>query len=379
MRRRISDFLVAMTLVLAALYAYVALRTTDSLAARIVIAIPFVLIWLVPAIYWAGDREGHTRLDDFVHAASYTSMGWLNFAVLLCLCRDALWLATYVLPLPALRTAIVANGSIFVLAGSFVALGVGMFWGLRGPGVVRIDVPIAGLHPSLEGLRIAQISDLHVGPIIRSRYSRRVVELARSLEPDLYALTGDFVDGPVERLGKHLQAFAALGADGRAFFVTGNHEYYSGAAEWIAHLNTLGIPTLQNEHVIVERDRARLMIAGVNDPMARRYGSDGAPDPKRAIAGGERADFKLLLAHNPKLAPLAAEAGFDLQLSGHTHAGQFFPWTLAVQKIHAPHVAGLTREGRMWVYVSAGTGSWGPPLRFGTRTEVTLLRLIAAK
>ena len=372
MRRRISDFLVAMTLVLAALYAYTAFRIGDSLGARLALAIPFVLIWLVPAVYWAGDREGHTRLDDWIHAGSYVSMGWLNFAVLLQLCRDVLWL------IPALRPSIEANGEACVLAGSFVALGVGMFWGLRGPGVVRVDVPIDGLHPDLDGLRIAQISDLHVGPIIRTRYVKRVVELARSLEPDLYALTGDFVDGPVERLGVHLQAFAEIANQGRAYFITGNHEYYSGAGAWIDAFRTLGIPTLQNTHVLVERSRARLMIAGVNDPMARRYGDYAAPDPQRAIAGG-RADFKLLLAHNPKIAPRAAEAGFDLQLSGHTHAGQFFPWTLAVQKIHAPHVAGLTREGRMWVYVSAGTGSWGPPLRFGTRTEVTLLRLIAAR
>ena len=376
MRRRISDFLVAMTLVLAALYAYVALRVTDSLGLRVLLAIPFVLIWLVPAIYWAGDREGHTRLDDWIHAGSYVSMGWLNFAVILWLVRDALWLSTFALPLPALRLAIDADGATFVLAGSFVALGVGMFWGLRGPGVVRVDVPIDDLHPDLDGLRIAQISDLHVGPIIRSRYVKRVVELAKSLDPDFVALTGDFVDGPVDRLGGHLQAFGEIAK--HSYFVTGNHEYYSGAGEWIAMFRKLGIPTLQNEHVVIERKHARLMIAGVNDPMARRYGDDGAPDPQRAIAGS-CTDFKLLLAHNPKIAPRAAEAGFDLQLSGHTHAGQFFPWTLAVQRIHAPHVAGLTREGRMWVYVSAGTGSWGPPLRFGTRTEVTLLRLIAAK
>jgi predicted MPP superfamily phosphohydrolase len=278
-----------------------------------------------------------------------------------------------------LRAAIDAHDQTFVLAGSFIALGIGMFWGLRGPGAVRVDVPIDGLHPALEGLRIVQISDVHVGPIIRSRYVKRVVALAQSLEADLYALTGDFVDGPVERLAQHVQPFTELAKQGRAYFITGNHEYYSGADEWIAHLRTLGIPTLQNEHVIVERNGARLMIAGVNDPMARRYAPDAKPDPQRAIGDGDRADFKLLLAHNPKIAPLAEQAGFDLQLSGHTHAGQFFPWTFVIHLVHGPHAAGLSRRGRLWVYVSAGTGTWGPPVRLGSWPELTLLRLVAAK
>ena len=133
----------------------------------------------------------------------------------------------------------------------------------------------------------------------------------------------------------------------------------------IAHLAALGIRTLGNEHVVLQRGDARIALAGVNDPMGRHL--DFGPDPQRAAAGTESAHLKILLAHNPRIAPSAARAGFDLQLSGHTHAGQFFPWNYAVRHVHAPHFAGLSREGRMWVYVSAGTGSWGPPMRFGTR------------
>ncbi len=379
MRRRFNSFLLSITLVAAALYAYVAWRLADGVAQALLLAVPFVLIWLVPAIYWVGNREGHSRIDDWVHAASYVSMGWLNFAVLLSLVRDLLSLVTLLSPdLAHAHAVIEAQGSSRVLFGSFLALALGMFWGLRGPSVIRVDVPVKDLHPGLHRLRIAQISDLHVGPIIGRRYVQRVVELAQSLGADLYALTGDFVDGTVQRLAPHVAPLAELGASGKAFFVTGNHEYYSDAGAWIAHLRSLGIPTLQNAHAIVEHNDARLLVGGVNDPMGRRLGAGQGPDPTRAI-GTTAADLRLLLAHNPKIAPLAAEAGFDLQLSGHTHAGQFFPWTLAVRRLHAPHASGLSQEGRMQVYVSAGTGSWGPPVRFGTRTEITLLRLVRAR
>jgi uncharacterized protein len=384
-RRLVSRFMFTMTLLLAALYAYIAWRLADGALARALLALPFVLIWLVPALYWVGNREGRTRLDDWLHAAGYVSMGWLNFAVLLALTRDALQLASAISPRFAGAQAMLAqDGGAMALAGSFVALALGLFWGLRGPSVAEIEIRVPGLHRGLDGVRIVQISDLHVGPVIGRRYVERAVELARSLSPDLYALTGDFVDGTVERLAPHVEPLRALAISGRAFFVTGNHEYYAGATPWLAHLRRLGLRVLENEHVIIPRDGARLLVAGVNDVTARRFGV-APPDPQRALrqgsgpaAGDTAADFRLLLAHHPKLAASAAQAGFDLQLSGHTHAGQFFPWTIAVRRLHAPHVAGLSREGRMWVYVSAGTGSWGPPVRFGTRTEVTLLRLVRA-
>jgi predicted MPP superfamily phosphohydrolase len=162
------------------------------------------------------------------------------------------------------------------------------------------------------------------------------------------------------------------------FFVTGNHEYYSGTAQWIPHFRKLNFRVLLNEYAAISIRGARLVVGGVLDPAARAQGPEHAPRPDLAAGRDEGPAFRLLLAHNPKLAPLGEAAGFDLQLSGHTHAGQFFPWTLAVRLVHGPHVAGLSRSGRMWVYVSAGTGSWGPPVRFGTATELTLIRLVAA-
>ena len=260
-----------------------------------------------------------------------------------------------------------------VLVASLVAFVLGALKALRGPRVEEVEVRVPGLHPDLDGLRIVQLSDLHVGRNIRRAYVERAVERAQGLAPDLVALTGDMVDGPVERLAPHVAPLAALAADGRAFFVLGNHDCYSGAPAWIAHFREMGMRVLLNEHAVVRKGAATLVIGGVVDPAYR------VRQPEISLEDAPNADFRLLLAHNPKLAPLGARAGFDLQLSGHTHAGQFFPWTLAVRLVHAPHVAGLSREGRMWVYVSAGTGTWGPPVRFGTSPEITLVRLVRAE
>ena len=163
------------------------------------------------------------------------------------------------------------------------------------------------------------------------------------------------------------------------YFILGNHDCYSGAAQWIAHFRAMGMHVLLNSGEAQTKGAATLWMGGVVDPALRMSNPALAPRADLAAAGGESADCRVLLAHNPKLAPSGARAGFDVQLSGHTHAGQFFPWTLAVRLVHAPHVAGLSREGRMWVYVSAGTGTWGPPVRFGTRPELTLVRLVKKK
>jgi predicted MPP superfamily phosphohydrolase len=162
------------------------------------------------------------------------------------------------------------------------------------------------------------------------------------------------------------------------FFVTGNHEYYSGAEQWIAEVRRLGLRVLMNEHVIRRRGRATLMIAGVTDYTAQHFNPAHKSDPHLAAAGApDGVAVRVLLAHQPRSAPAAADAGFDLQLSGHTHGGQFFPWNLFVP-LQQPFVAGLNRVRSLWVYTSRGTGYWGPPKRFGAPSEITLVRLVQA-
>jgi predicted MPP superfamily phosphohydrolase len=359
-------------------YAYIAARLTSTVAARAALAAPFLMVWILPVVYWFGDRDRRGRLHDWVQSLSFLCMGWLSFVLVLTVGRDVLLLATAALPpLATVRTRLEQADPAWVPVLALAAVGAGALAALRGPYVRRVDVPVDGLARDLDGFRIVQISDLHAGPTMRLAYVRRVVDMAKALAPDLVALTGDIVDGPVRRLAPRVAPLAALASSDRAFFVLGNHDYYSGATQWTAHFEAMGFRVLRNAHVTLEHGGARVLIGGVIDFAARMYDPNARPRPDLATDGDAAPDFRLLLAHNPRIAPLAERAGFDLQLSGHTHAGQFFPWTLVIHLVHGPHAAGLSRRGGLWVYVSAGTGTWGPPVRLGTRPELTLLRLVA--
>ncbi|WP_292936784.1 metallophosphoesterase [Noviherbaspirillum sp.] len=377
MRRFLSPFVLTLSVILIAGYIYVAFRLGATWPQRCLLALPFLMVWIVPAVYWAGDRESSTAADELVHAASYLCMGWLNFLVLLALARDVLLAAAWALHAQALFSLLDDAGPTLVFAGSFAALAVGLLAAFRGPHLRRVTIPVEGLHPALHGLRIVQISDLHVGPTIGERYVQRVVQMSNALNADLIVLTGDIVDGPVSRLARHVAPLGELRARHGSIFILGNHDCYAGAQAWIAHFRSLGMEVLLNEYRIFERDGAKVVVGGVVDPALSLTDPEQKPRPDLAVAPQAGRALRILLAHNPSLASRAQEAGFDLQLSGHTHAGQFFPWTIAVRLVHAPHVAGLSRLGSMWVYVNAGTGTWGPPVRFGTEPELTLLQLTA--
>lgn len=378
MKRLLHPFVLAVSAILLAGYVYIAMRLTSTVPMRTLLAVPFVMVWILPAVYWFGNRDRQGRGHDWVQALSFLCMAWLSFLLVLTVGRDVLLLATAALPpLVAVHT-LVDQAAAWVPLAALAAVGVGALPTLAGPYVRRVDIPVAGLAPDLDGLRIVQISDLHVGPTMRRAYVQRVVDMTRALAPDVIALTGDIVDGSVPRLARHVAPLETLASADRAFFVLGNHDYYSGAAPWTAHFETMGFRVLRNAHVTIARGTARLLIGGVIDFAARMSDPDARPRPDLAADGDARPAFRLLLAHNPKIAPLAEQAGFDLQLSGHTHAGQFFPWTFVIHLVHGPHAAGLSRRGRLWVYVNAGTGTWGPPVRLGTRPELTLLRIVAA-
>jgi len=266
---------------------------------------------------------------------------------------------------------VVAATSVLVTAWGFLNA-------RRTAAVRRVDVPIEGLRAGLDGFTIAQISDLHVGPTIKRRYVEAVVDAVNALDPDLVAVTGDLVDGGVQQLAPHTAPLARLASRHGTYFVTGNHEYYSGVAAWIAELDRLGMHVLMNEHVVVHHGGADLVVAGVTDYGAHHFHASHRSDPAAALQGAPRdAALRVLLAHQPRTAFEAERAGYDLQLSGHTHGGQFVPWTFLV-RFWQPFTAGLHRLGRLWVYVSRGTGYWGPPKRLGAPSEITRLRLVPA-
>jgi predicted MPP superfamily phosphohydrolase len=253
-------------------------------------------------------------------------------------------------------------------------------FGIRGarrlPEVMEVEVPIQGLPKELDGYHIVQLSDVHVGETIDKDFILPIVEAVTSLKPDLLALTGDLVDGSVDKLRADVSPLAYLWARDGVYAVTGNHEYYSGAEEWCAHFRELGISMLNNQHVVVERNGKKLVIAGVTDAREGKHTPGHASDPGKALAGAPEHDAKILLAHQPKSAYEAAKHGYQLQLSGHTHGGQFFPWNLFVGLVH-PVARGLGQVDGMWVYVNRGTCYWGPPIRV-VPPEITSLKLRSA-
>ncbi len=265
-----------------------------------------------------------------------------------------------------------AGGAAIVVAGLGVGLSVLALAGAGSPAIRRVDIPIRGLAPALDGLRIAQLSDLHVGNTIRRPFVESIVELTNAEGVDLVALTGDFVDGSVRDLALDVAPLAGLRAPHGVFFVTGNHEYFSGGAAWCAEFQRMGFVVLRNETRTIEHDGAKLDIAGIDDPFATEPGH--GPDLAAALDGRNRSHPVVLLAHQPVFAEAAAARGVTLMLSGHTHGGQLWPFSLLVRLVQ-PIVAGLVKVGDSWVYVSRGTGWWGPPMRLAAPNEITILTL----
>jgi uncharacterized protein len=264
--------------------------------------------------------------------------------------------------------------ALAVGVGSVVAglSAVGVHSALAGLRIKDVPVRIPNLPPALAGLRLVQISDLHIGPLLHKQWVSGVVERVRALRPDLVAITGDLVDGTVDELREHVAPLALLAEAPRGvYFTTGNHEYYSGVDEWLRHLPTLGIRPLANERVEVAPG---LDVAGIHDPTGRgRY----APDLPRALEGRDAGRPVVLLAHQPRQFAEAARHAVSLTLSGHTHGGQIWPFSWLVALVQ-PYIAGLHRSGESQLYVSRGTGFWGPPMRVFAPAEITLLRLFPA-
>lgn len=345
-------------------YLYIGFRLAGPFVAGwLVLAVPFLLVLALPLTVWGRDRREYVRLKDLVAHGAYAGMGLITYLVLFTTVRDL------VLVLFGFEFAVTWVGGAVV-----VALALGGVIALTGPKIKRVTVTRADLPPALDGFRIAQISDLHIGGLMNAGYVRRVVTKTNALNPNLVAMTGDIGDGDSQRMSAAIQPLAELMPRDRVYYVSGNHEYYWNISEWLAAFRGVGARVLANQSEMFNVGDAQVCVAGIPDKMGIELRADPKPDLVAALKGSERADFKILLSHRPGPARRAADAGYDLQLSGHTHGGQFFPWTLAVRAVHE-FTEGLHQVGRMWIYVSHGTGTWGPPLRLGTTPEVTLLTL----
>jgi uncharacterized protein len=325
-------------------------------------------------------RRSETLVQrTLVHWTGYATLAIFSTLLVLVALTDAVrvlyWLARWALSSRTLSTqswplvdprvlslTILATAAALTLVGLVQA---------RCPRVRRVAIHIDDLPPELEGYRIVQWSDVHVGPTIQRRFVESLVERTNALAPDAVAITGDLVDGLLEELREQVQPMRDLRARDGVFYVTGNHEYYWRASEWIPALESLGLQFLKNEHRVITRGDAKLVIAGVTDPMGRYTHKQ---DPHRALADAPRDAVKVLLSHRPQTAADADRLGAHLQLSGHTHGGQFFPFNLIIKRFQ-PIVAGLHRVGRTWLYVNRGTGYWGPPSRLAVGGEITVIQL----
>jgi uncharacterized protein len=368
------------------LHAYVGARIVSALPGGLWPALSFTAVLVVSAaampMSLLARRLRTQPWSDRLAWAGALAMGLFSSLFVLTLLRDLLlllaWIAESIFLGAALPELAPLSAAAVVLLGAAVTL-IGFVNARRTAAVVAVDIPITDLPVALHGFTIAQISDIHVGPTIKRAYMHRIVEAVNRLGADMVAVTGDLVDGSVQELAAHVAPLASLSSRHGTFFVTGNHEYYSGAQAWVIELRRLGVNVLMNEHVVLRHDAARLLVAGVTDYSAHHFDEAQRSDPQRSLHGAptDAALVKVLLAHQPRSAMAASAAGFDLQLSGHTHGGQFLPWNWFV-RLQQPFTAGLNRLQQLWVYTSRGTGYWGPPKRFGAPSEITHLRLVAA-
>lgn len=319
----------------------------------------------------------------------YIGLGIVSYLVILVLIRDLIFMGTFLFSRvklalsgkpsvghhnPRRRQFLLKSTGLAITAASAGAAGIGYAAVMQAPKVVRIPVPLNPRDKALAGLTIAQFTDLHIGPTVKYSYVNQVCQTISQLNADIIVFTGDLVDGSPLHLIHDVTPLMNLEAPLGKYFVTGNHEYYSGAKRWLHMVSDLGFKPLINTHRIIRYNRGKMVLAGVTDIRASAFFKSHTSSVKKAIAGCPADAFKLLLAHQPTSVYEAASLGVNLQLSGHTHGGQYFPLEFFILLEH-PFIKGMHQYKNTRLYVSQGTGYWGPPLRLGTFPEVTLFTL----
>lgn len=370
---------ISLTLFLAWWYVWERLIETASLdqPLRQMILGFFVIAYALQAARWVLYRVKGDL--SWVIGPAYFSFGLLSHLFMATLLKDVIFLGWWwVSPATFDAQEMWLNSwvSWFVF---FICLAANL-WGAQtayeGPEVREVTVDGRTDPSSTQEIRLVQISDVHIGPLIKEKYVDHVVLKVNSLKPDVVAVTGDLGDARPEHVEEDLEPFKRLEPKWGTFYVTGNHEYYWSVDGWLHAAKSLGMKVLFNHGELLPKSGARpVWIAGVPDISAHRLRKDHVHDVAAAAKGAPAEAFKILLAHQPRSCFDAEKNGFDLMLSGHTHGGQYFPFTMMVHWFN-PFSQGLGRLKKLWVYVNVGTGFWGPPLRLGVTSEITLMRIL---
>ena len=370
------------------MHGYVAWRFIPALgfsSSQTILAYTAVFILsLLPILPIALRMSGNeSKLIDKFSFVGYTSLGFFTLSFFIFVAKDLVFQLIALLehiinednPFDNSKRDFIKKSisiSMITLAGSATVYG--FYSARKGPFIIKHDIYIKNLPEAFENFSIAQISDLHVGPTIKRPYVEDVLEKISHLNPDFIAVTGDLVDGSVKYLKSDLQPLKDMIAPYGTFFVTGNHEYYSGVDQWLDETDRLGMKNLINTNEIISKSGDEIAIAGITDLNAHQINLSHRSDPELALASLPKDIIKIVLAHQPNSIHAVHKVGADLQLSGHTHGGQFWPFTYPV-KLASTYIAGYYDHFGTQIYVNRGTGYWGPPLRIGVPAEITLIRL----
>ena len=344
----------------------------------ILISLLFLSISWLFFVFFKSEESTHLPYEKQLLTLAFHSMGFISFLWMVTLLRDLTAAFFYLTHSPFLSTIYDSSSTYLIFFISLILFFIGVLNAKFRLSIKKVPITLEGLSIAFESFKIVQLSDVHLGTGINLSQWKTILAKVKDLKPDLIAFTGDIIDGNVKEITAELEELRELSAPFGKFYALGNHEYYWNHEYSVSAMKQAGCTVLINENAILEKNGGKLMIAGVSDPASISFKA-AKPDLENALKlknhGLDPNLTRILLCHQPVLAEKAAENGADLMLSGHTHGGQFIPWSWLIRFAHRYH-SGLSRvQNKMWIYVSHGTGYWGPPIRLGTSCEITEITL----
>ena len=373
-------FFIIFSTILFSMYSYVGWRLVWTL--EILLSYKIILTFFLSFFYFLlitnfifRFNNIENNLIQIISWVSYTALGTISLLFFLQISVDIITIIKAQIirnnTFDPKRRAFI-NLSIKGIIGTLGAVGTiwGMYNAIKTPTVKNVQIPIGNLSKKLKNIRMVQISDLHVSTMITDKFVQKVATKIKTLNPDILFFTGDAADGSVKSYGHYMKPLEDIKPKYGKYFVTGNHEYYSDMNGWLRLIENIGFKILINESQNILIGNATIMITGIPDRTGKYFSKFHTTDMEKAVGGMPKPDLKILLAHQPKDIEYATKYNFDLQLSGHTHGGQYFPFSFLVQMAN-PYLKGLHKKGNTWIYINQGTGYWGPPMRIGTEPEIT--------